>query len=112
VARTWDLADLSQRYQRFLAQIRPVHRRWSANDARHTSDRDAFVDFTFTLSWWRRLPYVDPGLPPDLLPGDWIGQRARDGFNQLADRLQDRAIAYVAATVAVRTPPSGVGKWS
>jgi phenylacetic acid degradation operon negative regulatory protein len=98
VGRTWDLADLERLYQRFLGQIRPVQRRWSSTGPGRTSDRDAFVDFTLTLSWWRRLPYLDPGLPPDLLPADWVGQRARDAFNQLANRLQDRAFAHVAAT--------------
>jgi phenylacetic acid degradation operon negative regulatory protein len=109
VARTWDLADIEQRYQRFLSQIQPGQRRWAPGGPGLT-DRDAFVDFTFTLSSWRRLPYADPGLPPDLLPRDWSGERAREAFNRLADRLQDRAYAYVAATVGGVSVASGHGK--
>jgi phenylacetic acid degradation operon negative regulatory protein len=67
VAQAWDLAGVAGRYRAFLdefgglapgpgepamlAQIRLVHE-------------------------WRRFPFLDPRLPAELLPGDWIGRRA------------------------------------
>jgi phenylacetic acid degradation operon negative regulatory protein len=46
---------------------------------------------------WRRLPYLDPGLPAELLPGDWTGSRAADLFFTLRERLEEPARAYVRA---------------
>ena len=43
----------------------------------------AFADYVRVLTAWRRLPFLDPGLPPELLPADWHGARAAELFGQL-----------------------------
>jgi phenylacetic acid degradation operon negative regulatory protein len=100
VARTWDLSRLTKLYQGFLRTHERVLRRWTASPER--SDREAFVDYTFALAEWRRLLYMDPGLPSDLLPLDWVGDRARSLFRDLSNRLEYRAVAHVLATVRLR----------
>jgi phenylacetic acid degradation operon negative regulatory protein len=30
---------------------------------------------------WRRFPFLDPGLPDDLLPDAWVGHRAAEVFH-------------------------------
>ena len=40
----------------------------------------AFADYVRVLTAWRRLPFLDPGLPPELLPADWHGTRAAELF--------------------------------
>ena len=47
------------------------------------------------LTDWRRLPYLDPGLPAELLPDGWVGIRAADLFFALRALLEEPARAYV-----------------
>ncbi|MGH9243670.1 MAG: PaaX family transcriptional regulator [Acidimicrobiales bacterium] len=96
IARSWDLGDLASSYRRFFRRFEPVRDAWRGRTA---SDRTAYVDYTLALSAWRRLPYLDPGLPPELLPADWPGAPARQLFAELVERLDDRALAHVRAVV-------------
>jgi phenylacetic acid degradation operon negative regulatory protein len=52
------------------------------------------------LTDWRRLPYLDPGLPAELLPADWTGVRAADLFFALRERLEEPARAYVSTVTS------------
>lgn len=64
VREWWDLDGLSARYDDFVATYQPLARRL----ARHPPDeRDAFRDYVRMLTSWRQLPYLDPGLPLELL---------------------------------------------
>ncbi|MQA16070.1 MAG: PaaX family transcriptional regulator [Pseudonocardiaceae bacterium] len=89
VGRWWDLDGLQRRYAEFLACYRPVWRCWSRR--RTTPPVAAFVDYVRVLTAWRRLPYLDPGLPLDLLPQGWNGVAAGELFAALHDRLRDPA---------------------
>jgi phenylacetic acid degradation operon negative regulatory protein len=57
--------------------------------------RQAFADYVRALTDWRRLPYLDPGLPAELLPTGWTGTRAADTFFALRSLLEGPARAYV-----------------
>ena len=87
VAASWDLDWLSSLYAGFLRDCRPVLARWARRGARD-DDRRAFVDYSLLLHAWRKLPYLDPGLPSELLPRDWAGRAAADAFFGLRDRLE------------------------
>jgi phenylacetic acid degradation operon negative regulatory protein len=41
------------------------------------------------------LPFLDPGLPPELLPRGWSGVGAADLFFELRERLADPAHQHV-----------------
>jgi phenylacetic acid degradation operon negative regulatory protein len=91
VEQAWHLGDLAAGYEAFiqefaglrpdpgepvlLAQIRLVHR-------------------------WRRFPLLDPRLPLDLLPPDWIGIRAANVFNDLHQQWHRPAQRHWAALQA------------
>lgn len=92
VRRWWDLDELHRNYQEFLDAHGPAARR---HDGGASDDRAAFADFVRLVTDWRRLPYLDPGLPAALLPADWIGIRAADLFFELHATLQDGARAHV-----------------
>lgn len=92
VERAWDLDALASRYKRFLAGAEPVLHRWRR---RQGSDRDAFVDYVSVLDQWRRLPFLDPGLPDEVLPAGWEGTRARGLFLELVDRVDPAAYRHV-----------------
>lgn len=98
VREWWDFTELEKLYSAFVAEHDPALRRWRRRKA--VDARSAFVDYARLLTDWRRLPYRDPGLPPELLPDDWIGIRAADLFFDLKDRLEDAAHRYGASTIA------------
>jgi phenylacetic acid degradation operon negative regulatory protein len=56
---------------------------------------EAFAEYVRVLTDWRQLPYLDPGLPGELLPDGWIGIRAADLFFALRSLLEEPARAYV-----------------
>jgi phenylacetic acid degradation operon negative regulatory protein len=97
VREWWDLDQLDELYGEFLDAHGPVLHRWRRRRAAH--ERDAFADYVSVLTDWRRLPYLDPGLPAELLSGDWAGIRAADLFFTLRSQLEDPARAYVAAMI-------------
>jgi phenylacetic acid degradation operon negative regulatory protein len=97
VREWWDLGQLEELYGDFLEAHGPALRRWRRRRAPH--ERDAFADYVGVLTDWRRLPYLDPGLPADLLPGRWAGIRAADLFFSLRAQLEGPARAHVAAMI-------------
>jgi phenylacetic acid degradation operon negative regulatory protein len=94
VAQWWDLPRLRARNEDFLRRYEPMaraYRRRGGDDAR------AFADHLDALTDWRRLPYLEPGLPLETLPADWNGVRAADVFFELHDRLAAPAHRFVDA---------------
>ena len=47
------------------------------------------------------LPFLDPGLPAELLPEGWNGLSADHAFAALRERLADPARAHVLAVTGV-----------
>ena len=102
----WDLDRLERLYQEFLDLSWPVRERWHGRRARAGGDGEAaFADYVLALTAWRRLPYLDPGLPAELLPADWHGARAASAFGALRARLAAPARAHVLAVTG--QPPGG-----
>jgi phenylacetic acid degradation operon negative regulatory protein len=108
VRQWWDLDELGRQYQQFLRSHEPALKRWRRRPATSGSasgvgcadgspeaDRAAFADYVRALTDWRRLPYLDPGLPAELLPEGWAGVRAADVFFALRSRLAEPAGAHV-----------------
>jgi phenylacetic acid degradation operon negative regulatory protein len=106
IRQWWDLAELARRYQEFIDAHEPTLRRWSpaaapaaapegAPAGAPAAKHEAFADYVRAVTDWRRLPYWDPGLPPELLPPGWIGIRAADDFFALRALLEQPARVYV-----------------
>jgi phenylacetic acid degradation operon negative regulatory protein len=89
----WDLGHLRDLYGTFLDRYAPVLAGY-----RHRADIDsarALADYVSALTDWRQLPYLEPGLPAEMLPADWIGIRAADTFFDLHGLLAEPAHRYV-----------------
>lgn len=98
VERCWDLRGLAARYDDFCRTVEPVLERWrSAPKA--GDNREAFIDYTTILHQWRKMPYLDPGLPPELLPDNWQGATAAELFGEAVERLEKRASRYVESVM-------------
>lgn len=98
VAQWWDLERLQGHYDEFLDAFVPVLARWRRRRA--PADAAAFADYVRALTAWRRLPYLDPGLPDEVLPAGWRGGCAADVFFELHARLADPAHRHVEAVRA------------
>lgn len=94
VARWWDLEGLDELYEQFCTEHAPVLARWRSRRGKDDPGL-AFADYVRVLTAWRRLPYLDPGLAPELLPRDWSGARAADLFFALQRRLEDPSRRFV-----------------
>lgn len=77
----WDLDELSTLYSDFLTRYRPV---LEETQGPEFTARDAFRAYVPILTEWRRLPYLDPGLPLELLPAGWNGVTAGELFDNLS----------------------------
>ena len=93
----WDLDELERRYEAFIEAHEPALRRWQRG-APHA--HEAFTGYVRALTDWRRLPYLDPGLPAELLPDGWIGIRAAEDFFTLRALLEEPARDYVQQVIS------------
>ncbi len=99
VHQWWDLDQTERLARDFVTAWEPVLSAWSRR--RHAAHaREAFADYVRVLTDWRRLPYLDPGLPAELLPSGWAGARAAEVFFTLQSRLADAADAHVTTVRA------------
>jgi phenylacetic acid degradation operon negative regulatory protein len=102
IGQWWDLDRLEQLYQAFIDSAGPVLAAWQGGaDGKSSTDGksqgQAFADYVRVLTAWRRLPFLDPGLPPELLPPDWHGARAAELFLKLRKCLASQARSHVLA---------------
>jgi phenylacetic acid degradation operon negative regulatory protein len=93
VARWWNLERIQAAYAGYIRAWQPVLTAWQRR--RRVEVERAFVDYVQTLTAWRRLPYLDPGLPAELLPPDWPAAQAAEVFLALHDRLHGPAHDFV-----------------
>ena len=98
IRRWWDLDDLEHRYVAFIRAYEPTLARLKRSGPR--SGEDAYAHYVRVLTDWRQLPYLDPDLPAELLPDDWIGIRAAEEFFALRALLEEPARAYVRQVIS------------
>jgi phenylacetic acid degradation operon negative regulatory protein len=96
VGEWWDLPAIEKEYAEFLAKYAGAHARWKASAA---ASRTAFETYVAMLTDWRRLPYLDPGLPLELLPPGWNGSKAAELFADLDALLRNPAREYAFTTI-------------
>lgn len=87
MAQWWDLDEMARSYDEFVEDFA------SLKEA-DPSPADAFRCYVPMLTAWRRLPYLDPGLPLEHLPETWAGLAAGDLFTDLDDQLRGPAEAH------------------
>jgi phenylacetic acid degradation operon negative regulatory protein len=88
----WDFAALEEQYALFTDSFGPLAERLRGQEIQ---DAAAFRDYVPMMTQWRRLPYLDPGLPAELLPDDWNAVEARRVFSQLHELLGQAAFRHV-----------------
>lgn len=95
VDQAWDLDDLSERYEEFVEEFAVL--RPAPGDA-------VLLAQIRLVHAWRRFPFLDPQLPTELLPPNWVGIRASDLFQDRHKAWHDDAQAHWA-DLASPNPP-------
>ncbi|TMQ90892.1 PaaX family transcriptional regulator [Actinomadura soli] len=71
--RAWDLDEIQPAYEDFVDAVREL---------RPGDEPGTFAAHTRLVQAWRRFPFLDPGLPAELLPDGWSGFRAAALFHE------------------------------
>jgi phenylacetic acid degradation operon negative regulatory protein len=83
VQQVWDLGALADEYGRWLVGagelVGPI--------GSSASDEEAFTARSNLVHEWRKFLFIDPQLPDELLPPDWVGRKAARYFDNQAARL-------------------------
>jgi phenylacetic acid degradation operon negative regulatory protein len=106
VERCWDLKRLNRYYADFIKRYERAFEKCldQATNGDGPHPRDCFVQRFMLIHEYRSSPYVDPNLPLELLPGNWLGQEAAQLFQQYRDLLAKKAGVYVDQVLA-KAPP-------
>lgn len=105
VAQWWDLGAIRELHEGFLASHAADLAAWNADPAEAT----AFRLWIGALDSWRPIPYLDPGLPPALLPQDWPGARSAERYLALRGATAAAARAYVDGIVGTAGSGTSAG---
>jgi phenylacetic acid degradation operon negative regulatory protein len=80
--RAWNLDELGRDYDAFVTEWADV---MSSVDGKLPAE--SFAASQRLLHAWRKFLFRDPGLPVQLLPDDWPGERAAEFFDRNTARL-------------------------
>jgi phenylacetic acid degradation operon negative regulatory protein len=105
VGRAWDLAQIGQAYEDFIAEQRPIV---TAVNTR-SSDEEAYAARFQLVHAWRSFLFRDPQLPAALLPPRWPGTSAASFFDRHAARLRPAADRFVERCLASASRSGRVG---
>jgi phenylacetic acid degradation operon negative regulatory protein len=97
VGQWWDLDALETLYSDFIERHQPLRERWAGAAATaegEGQEQAAFAAYIPMVTEWRRLPYLDPGLPLELLPKNWPGLVAERLFAELHELLEELAATH------------------
>ncbi|HET7328990.1 MAG TPA: PaaX family transcriptional regulator C-terminal domain-containing protein [Nocardioidaceae bacterium] len=104
-ATAWDLDGLARSYRRWLDDAYQI----VAPAAGDPTDEQAFAARSRLVHEWRKFLFTDPGLPRDLLPASWPGDRAASFFDEEAGRLLAASQRFVADCLHASQQPSANG---
>jgi phenylacetic acid degradation operon negative regulatory protein len=90
ITEWWDLDALESMHREFITELDGI-----LDDA-DVTPAEAFARYIRGVDNWRIIPYVDPGLPADLLPANWPGAESTRLFGVLTSRYSELAWDYVS----------------
>ena len=96
VSQCWDLGRIHERYANFIAKYRPkleYHlKRLQAGE--NVEPGECFVERFNLIHEYRKLPFLDPDLPQELLPENWLRPQAAALFDEYHNSLTEKANEY------------------
>jgi phenylacetic acid degradation operon negative regulatory protein len=101
MAQWWDLDAIAAEYHHFLDAYRGL-----GGGSRRPEPEPAYRSYVPMLTAWRRLPYLDPGLPLEHLPASWAGLAAGELFTELDALLRQPAASHARALLGDHREPA------
>jgi phenylacetic acid degradation operon negative regulatory protein len=106
ISQWWDLDSLDSLYLEFVEKYEPLQDKWRLQAGRGHGSPElyeaAFSDYIYMFTAWRRMPFLDPGLPLEFLPNDWSGLVAERLFSTLHTALGPLAHEHVREIIHPR----------
>ncbi len=96
ISRCWDLDRIHKRYANFLEEYKTKleeHKK-SLNNGGNIDPSEFFMERFNLIHQYRRLPFLDPDLPEDLLPENWLRSQASGLFHEYHETLAEKANSY------------------
>lgn len=93
VAKWWDLAGIARLHQAFIEGQ-------AGAPSRSRGPAESFDAYVRCIDAWRVIPYLDPGLPPELLPSDWPGPECIALFCRIREAHGEAAAEFVRQALA------------
>src|SRR5699024_1257127 len=95
VDKCWDLPAIAAQYQQFINKYRMMYRtsKTKLNNGQMT-DSEAFVQSASLVHQYRKFLFIDPNLPKELLPEEWIGDFAAALFTDYYRLLTEPATRF------------------
>lgn len=106
VAEGWDLSEVIEGYERFVARFSPLLALLAAESP---NPQQAFMLRTLVIHAYRRVQLHDPQLPIELLPTPWPGTVAYELARELYQRTHRASSEHILAALqreALDTPPA------
>jgi phenylacetic acid degradation operon negative regulatory protein len=96
VTQCWDLGRIHERYANFIAKYRPKleYHLKRLQACANVEPSECFVERFNLIHEYRKLPFLDPDLPQELLPENWLRPQAAALFQQYHDLLTEKANEY------------------
>jgi phenylacetic acid degradation operon negative regulatory protein len=86
----WQLDTIEAQFRSFLQRWRPLTREALAK----LDPAEQFRHYVLLLTDWRKIAYLDPGIPIDYLPNGFLGIDAETLFASLNDSIKPGADAH------------------
>jgi phenylacetic acid degradation operon negative regulatory protein len=111
VARCWDLKRLRKYHAALIARFEPLyeHDKARIKAGHRLQPETCFVRRFRLIEEYLSSPYVDPNLPLELLPEDWLGGKAAQLLQEYHEMLVGEAETFVE-TVLERAPKTTAQK--
>jgi phenylacetic acid degradation operon negative regulatory protein len=93
VGRWWDLDAIAQLHREFIDSQASV-------PEASTGPGESFAAYVGCIDAWRMIPYLDPGLPAELLPDDWPGPECIALFRRIREVHAGPSREFVQKTLA------------
>ncbi|MGQ0698896.1 MAG: phenylacetic acid degradation operon negative regulatory protein PaaX [Panacagrimonas sp.] len=106
IERSWDLSDVRDRYEKFVARFQPLQAKLEQTSI---TPQQAFVVQTLLIHSFRRVTLHDPRLPISMLPAEWPGLSAYKlcrQIYQLTYRLAQSHLESVSEAEETSQSPS------
>jgi phenylacetic acid degradation operon negative regulatory protein len=96
ISHCWDIDRIHKRYADFISEHRGKleEYRKGLENGESIDPSECFTERFKLIHEYRRLPYIDPDLPEELLPKNWLRSEASVLFYEYHDMLADKANNY------------------